>query len=148
MALGVGTVSDALATRPILFVSDGRVRATIVTRILAGTARDAVNTPTTTLRGGMVLGQITASKKLAQYNAGATDGSQNPVGILLDDVRVIDESGNNEDQTVRILVSGDIRASQLLIQGAAFVGHTNEAAARTALKAVGKCFIFDDELPA
>ncbi len=148
MPLGVGTRADALATRPILFVSDGRVRATIVTRILSGAARDAVNTPTTTLRAGMVLGQITASKKLVQYDAGASDGSQTIVGILLDDTRVVNENGEDQDQPVRVLMSGDVRASQLLIKGAAFVGHTNEAAARTALKAVGKCFLFDDEIAA
>jgi hypothetical protein len=148
MPLGVGTKADALATRPILFVSDGRVRATIVTRILSGAARDAVNTPTTTLRAGMVLGQVTASKKLVQYDAAATDGSQTIVGILLDDTRVVNENGEDIDQPVRVLMSGDVRASQLLIKGAAFVGHTNEAAARTALKAVGKCFLFDDEIAA
>jgi hypothetical protein len=96
----------------------------------------------------MVLGQITASKKLVQYDAGASDGSQTIVGILLDDTRVVNENGEDQDQPVRVLMSGDVRASQLLIKGAAFVGHTNEAAARTALKAVGKCFLFDDEIAA
>lgn len=145
MVMGIGTRVDALSTRPILFVSDGRVRATIVMRTLSGAARDAVNSPNSTLRGGMVLGKITAGGKLIQYDSAAADGSQTPYGILLDDTRVVDENGNNVDQQVRVLVSGDIRATQLLIKGAAFVGHANEAAARTALKAVGKCFIFDDE---
>lgn len=145
MPMGIMPQVDALTTRPFLFVSDGRVRVTIVPRVMVGTARDAGNTPNTTIRAGMVLGRITVGGKVQQYVAGNSDGSQNPYGVLMDDVRVVDDNGTNQDQTVRVAVSGDVKASQLLIQGAAFVGHTNEAAARTALKAAGKCFIFDDE---
>jgi hypothetical protein len=93
----------------------------------------------------MLLGKLTAGGKMMQYDALLADGTQTPYGVLMDDTRVVDANGSNVDQTVRVLVSGDLRASQLLIKGAAFVGHTNEAAARTALKAVGKCCIFDDE---
>lgn len=37
------------------------------------------------LAKGTILGRITASRKLAAYISGATDGSQNPVAVLLED---------------------------------------------------------------
>jgi hypothetical protein len=144
MPIGVQTQTDALATRPILFVSDGRVRATILPRSVSGAARDLGNTPQTTLRAGTILGRITATGLLVEYKTGPTDGSQNPYGILLDDLRVVDDNGSNQTQpNVRVLLSGDVKASQLLINGAALVGNAAETATRTALRS--KFFIFDDE---
>jgi hypothetical protein len=87
---------------------------------------------------------VTVGGRLIQYTSGASDGSQNPYGILLDDVRVVDDLGANLDQSnVRVLLSGDVKASQLLINGTALVGNAAETACRTALRA--KFFIFDDE---
>lgn len=49
---------------------------------LNSAAVDSGNTPTTVLRRGLVLGQITATLDYKQYDPTATDGSQFPVGIL------------------------------------------------------------------
>jgi hypothetical protein len=144
MPPGIQTQVDSLVTRNVLFVSEGRPRVTLVPRVLSGAARDAGNTPTTTLRGGLLLGKITASGKLKEFDPAATDGSQNVYGVLLDDVRVVDELQQNQDQPqARIAVSGDVKASTLLIKGSSLVGHASETATRTALRA--KFFIFDDE---
>jgi hypothetical protein len=92
----------------------------------------------------LLLGKITASGKLKEFDPAATDGSQNVYGVLLDDVRVVDELQQNQDQPqARIAVSGDVKASTLLIKGSSLVGHASETATRTALRA--KFFIFDDE---
>ena len=55
---------------------------------VASTALDAGNTleGTHILRAGLVVGKITASGKLAQYAAGASDGTETAVGVLLNDV--------------------------------------------------------------
>lgn len=144
MPPGILNQVDSLSTRNVLFVSEGRPRVTLLPRILSGAARDAANVPTTTLRGGLLLGRITASGKLKELDPAATDGSQNFYGVLLDDCRVVDELAQNLDQPgSRIAVSGDVKASALLVKGAALVGHANEAAIRTAMRA--KFFIFDDE---
>lgn len=49
---------------------------------LNSAAVDSGNTPTTVLRRGLVLGQITATLDYKQYDPTASDGSQFPVGIL------------------------------------------------------------------
>jgi len=144
MPMGIQPQVDSLQTRNVLFVSEGRPRVTLLPRTLSGAARDAVNTPTTTLRGGLLLGRITASGLLKEMTPGATDGSQTFYGILLDDTRVVDENNANQNQPgARIAVSGDVRASSLLVLGAALIGNANETTIRTAMRA--KFFIFDDE---
>jgi hypothetical protein len=145
MPAGIQPSLSSLEPRSILFTSDGRPRVTMLSRTLSGAARDAGNTPTTTLRGGTLLGKITASGKLKEYTPGASDGSQNFYGVLLDDVRVIDNTGANQDKPeTRVAVgAADVRASTLLIGGASLIGHASEAATRTAMRA--KFFIFDDE---
>ncbi len=58
--------------------------------ILAAAARDAGNTSlTATLREGLVLGKITASKKYAQYDDSASDGTQVADLILAEQVNLI-----------------------------------------------------------
>jgi hypothetical protein len=145
MPAGVQPRIDSLESRNVLFTSDGRPRVTMLSRVIAGTARDAGNTPTTTIRAGTLLGRITASGKLKEYQPGASDGSQNFYGVLLDDTRVVDSNGTNQDQPgARIAVAAsDVRAAQLLILGASLIGHANETATRTAMRA--KFFVFDDE---
>ncbi len=143
MQFGVQPQADALVTRPVLFVSEGRTRVSLVPRLLAGTARDAVNTPTTVLRGGNLLGKITSGGKLKELNPASSDGSQTFYGLLIDDVRVVDANGTNQDQQVRVATSGDVKASMLLVNGAALIGHASETTIRAAMRA--KFFIFDDE---
>lgn len=111
--------------------------------VLDSAAVDAGNTPTTTLRRGLLLGKVTASGKLKQYDADASDGTETVHSILDHDVSTL-ENGVATDQHVRVLVSAPVKASQLLIKGAAFIGHTNVAAATTTLKT--KFFAIDTEL--
>ena len=78
-------------------------------------ARDSGNTgKTTTLRPGLVMGKITSSGKYAQYNASASDGTETAVGILKDQVKVIDENANAVDAQAVLVIHGRVDESALI----------------------------------
>jgi hypothetical protein len=81
--------------------------------VLDSTTVDARNTPTTTLSRGLVLGQITASGKLKEYDPTATDGSDVAVGILYDNVPMLNAAGTAVDRVCRYLWFGPVKATQL-----------------------------------
>lgn len=70
---------------------------TDITVTIDSSARDSGATPTTKLRAGLVLGKITASGKYKEYDNAASDGSQTAVGILANDVLLIDAAGTAQD---------------------------------------------------
>jgi len=55
---------------------------TLLNGRIVSTAADAGNTVTTVLRQGLLLGKITTSGKLKEWNPTGTDGSQYIYGIL------------------------------------------------------------------
>ncbi len=115
--------------------------------VIDGTARDAANSPATVLRPGLVMGQVAATKKWKQYDPAATDGSQVPAGILPVELLAVDPlTGADTDRVAPIVVSAPIRAANLLVLGAAFVGHAAEFAVRAAFAKSG--FVFDDDVSA
>jgi hypothetical protein len=81
---------------------------------IASSARDSENTPDTTLRKGLVLGKITASGKFAQYDSGASDGTETAYGILADEVKVVDEDGSAADAFATVMVHGKVDESKLI----------------------------------
>lgn len=102
---------------------------------ILATAVDAGASPTWRLRPGLVLGKITSTGKLKQYDATATDGSQIAFGVLMQGLAMQDPySGSTRDKFLGVLVSGPL-------QGAALYGLDQKA--RGDLKAQG-C-IFDDD---
>lgn len=112
--------------------------------LLSGASRDNGNTPTTLLRAGLLLGQITSSGKLIQASPTATDGSQNIVGILPWDMSA-QLLATNEDRWMGVLTSGYVHAKSLLIGGNAsrgIAGDTYEAWVRTQL---APNFVLDDK---
>lgn len=112
--------------------------------VIDGSARDAANSPTTVLRAGLLLGKVTASGKLVQWDDAAVDGSQTVYGILPVELVMVDPiSGADTDRMCPVIVSAPVKVNNLLIKGAAFVGHGDETAARTELNA--KRFFLDDE---
>ncbi|WP_020475716.1 head decoration protein [Zavarzinella formosa] len=83
--------------------------------IIASTATDANNTPTTTLRRGLVMGQISATKKYKQYDPTATDGSQVARGFLMTSRNLYNSlSGTNGDRTAHLLIAGSVKVDQLI----------------------------------
>lgn len=89
--------------------------AVVIGAIINGTARDAGNTPTTVLRPGLLLGQITSSGELKEYNPAGTDGSEQVYGILLSGFRMQDLDANNVNRFVWVLVGGPVQASKLIL---------------------------------
>lgn len=81
---------------------------------IVSTAVDATGTPTTLLRRGLVLGKITSSGLHTNYDPTATDGSQEPVGILFETVNMLDpRAGAVRNKGGVILLSGLVKTGQL-----------------------------------
>lgn len=80
---------------------------------LASATVDSANTPTTQLRPGLVLGQITATGYYTQYDPTATDGSQIPIGILVENVNMLDPTGTATVKYGKALVSGFVKTASL-----------------------------------
>lgn len=82
--------------------------------IISGSATDAGNTPTTTLRGGLLLGKKTSDGKLYAWSASATDGTQNVYGILPFDVNLLDVNAAGQDRILGILIAGWLKNASIL----------------------------------
>lgn len=141
---GMGSL-ELSTPRELLWGGDNRsIQALWINSVISGVTRDAGNTPDTVLRGGLVLGKITASGKMKQWIPTATDGSENIGGILdVSNLKATDYNASDSDRWLRVLVRGPVVASQLLLQGAALVGHATEYMARRQMVQSG--FIFDDD---
>lgn len=99
-------------------------------------ALDPGNTPTTTLRMGLVMGRIASTGVWTNYNAANTDGSQIAQGILPISLRMADViTGNAVARFYAVMVSGGVKAANL-------IGLDNLA--RMDLRSR---FVFDDDLP-
>jgi hypothetical protein len=117
--------------------------------LVSGSAVDAGNTPTDILRPGMLLGRITATKKLIQWDPTAVDGSENIYGIMGHDLKV-NLNGTGTDRFYGpILVGGPIKASAIFRSNATygkpggFLTDPYENVARLQMR--GR-FWFDDEV--
>ena len=112
--------------------------------VISGAARDNGNVGfETVLRPGLLLGQITATKKVVQWDPVATDGSQRIFGIL-GYAQKMQRLGANADRHYGIMVSGFLKAGKLIVPGTAALGisgATNEFLIRAQLF---PRFILDD----
>lgn len=141
---GVGSELSTFETELFWGSDQARSGALWQSGIFSGTIRDDANTPTTHIRPGLLLGKITSTGKLEEWDADVSTGTQNLVGVLDSELRATDFQANNVDRTFRFLVArAPIKASALLIQGAAFVGHADEYLARRQLWSAN--FILDDD---
>ncbi len=80
------------------------------------TAVDAGNTPTTTLRAGLLAGIKTSDGNAYAYDPDGTDGTQNPVGVLFLHLNMLSlVTGAVEDkQGVLIIIRGNFKESELI----------------------------------
>ena len=111
--------------------------------VYSGAARDAGNTPTTVLRAGLIMGKVTSSGELEEWDADASDGTQDIWGVLPYELRAQDFEANNADRVAPVIVRAPLKAAGLLIQGSALVGHADEFLARKVLHDAG--YILDDD---
>lgn len=145
---GVGGVGAERATdeREILWGgSIGQMGLLAKSAQFSGASRDAGNTPTTILRPGLLMGRVTSGLEYEEWDADAADGTQDFAGVLdMNELRMQDFDATNQDRHYRLLVGrAPVRARQLLIEGAAFLGHAHEYLARRQMCAAG--FVFDDD---
>ncbi len=111
--------------------------------VYSGAIRDAGNTPTTIIRGGLIVAKLTSSGELEEWDADATDGTQNLYGVVPLELRAQDFDANNADRVAPVIVRAPLKVAGLLIEGSALDGHANEYAARRTLHAMG-CILDDD----
>lgn len=62
---------------------------------------------------GTVMGRISASGKFAPFASAAVDGTQHPIGVLIDSYAIIAA----DTQDVFICVAGDVAEEKLIFQG-------------------------------
>jgi hypothetical protein len=115
--------------------------------VVDGAARDAGNTGyTDTLRPGLVLGKVTATGKVKQFDPAATDGSEVPYGVLLIAQKTT-RLGSNQDRLIgQVLRGGCLKVKGLCLADSAtygLVGHAQEFAVRHAFY---NMFKFDDSV--
>lgn len=116
------------------------------TGFIAGTIRDAGNSPTTLLRPGLLLGKITASGKFAKFDPTAVDGTQFVAGVLLGDL-VPQYAGADQDQFVgSILRSGCVKGCDLLIPGQSSYGLSGQTYEYLVRSQMQHRFLIDDSL--
>ena len=109
--IGLGTTQSADPSE-IRFTDHGRESTVAI--VIDSTAEDADNTPTTTLRKGLVLGKVTATDKYKEYDSGASDGTETARVILDEEVSVLDEDGTAADTEALGAFRGDFVASALI----------------------------------
>lgn len=102
---------------------------------IVSTAVDSTNSPTTTLRAGLVMARVTASGLWKQYDPAATDGSQQARGVLVSQgLSMLNQTTHvAENKAGVIMIGGPLKAGQLI---------GLDSAARIHLSAR---FMFDDD---
>lgn len=127
------TTARETEERQILASSRGNVESMLMDMpvVIRSSAADAGNTPTTTLRAGLIMA-IGSDGKAFQYTANATDGTQNAVGILPESVSMLDLTATAVDKAARLFVNGPFRESELILL---------DDASRSALGSIGIKFV-------
>lgn len=82
---------------------------------ISSAALDPTNTPTTTLRPGLVMGVITATGLWTNYSPTATDGSQVAMGILGVGMPMLDPfTSTTQVKVWGMIVGGPVQAAKLI----------------------------------
>jgi hypothetical protein len=76
---------------------------------IKSTSTDSGNTPTTTLRAGLVMAKKDSDSMAYPYVGSANDGTQKVVGILEKHLSMLDRDGTAEDKFTRALVAGILK---------------------------------------
>jgi hypothetical protein len=141
---GVG--ADRSVTESVILWGADQARNGVLwqSAVISGAARDAGNSPTTVLRPGLILGKVTTTGELEEWDADATDGTENIWGVLDTEIRAQDFDATDADRVFRVIVGrAPLKAGSLLVQGTAMTSAADEFLARRQLVAAG-C-VFDDD---
>lgn len=116
-------ILNAFGREMLLITQSGTIKSS---------STDSGNTPTTTLRAGMVLAIKESDGLYYPYAANATDGTQNAVAVLPVQLNMLNQAGVAANKTGPLITRANLRVSEL-------VGSDVQA-----LKAlIGRGFIFD-----
>jgi hypothetical protein len=109
---GIGTTVETYesaptwARHPMLLWAPGQISSGLL---------DPTNTPTTTVRPGLVLGIISATGSWTNYSPTATDGSQVAMGVLGVGLPMLDPFTNTTQAKVwGVIVGGPVQAAKLI----------------------------------
>lgn len=117
-------------------------------RAIDGAARDAGNTATTTLlRAGLLMGQVTATKKLKEWDPVGTDGTETIWGVLMTDVNTQRLNSNADRFFGFIMVGGPIKIERLIVPGTAAVGISGNVLEHLILNQLAGRFVFSEHGP-
>ncbi len=106
------TASLETAERNIYWGSDPTKKVEQQTVTLAAATVDSTNTPTTLLRPGLILGKIAATGFFTHYSPTATDGSQQAIAILREEINMFDPGTSAvATRVVSAVISGPVKAS-------------------------------------
>lgn len=113
---------------------------------ISGAARDAGNTVSTLLRPGLLLGKVTASGLLKEWNPACADGTQNIFGVLGGTVHA-QQSGSDQQRYVGfVMVSGNLYSDRIIIPGNAAEGIVGDALEFLVLNQLRRRFLLDRHL--
>ena len=114
--------------------------------VIDGTARDAGNTNfTDVLRPGLLVGKITATGKVKQWNPAATDGSQKIVGVLMS-AQKMQLMGADQDRFIGyVLYGGCVKAKGIVIASSTSDGIVGNALEYVIRRQMAMAFRLDDD---
>lgn len=110
---GIGTALSAEDKQLWFFGRNQEVGLTDIKVEIGSTAVDSGNTPTTTLRAGLIMGIKTSDGLAYAYDPDATDGTQNAVGILPKYVNML-KDGTATQRVARLFTQGRFRYDELI----------------------------------
>lgn len=142
---GQGAISSTQEREILWGGTDNQIRVLRTMSTYSSTLVDAGNTPTTLIRAGNLVGPIGSdptTSEMAIWDPLAVDGTQFYAGVVPINIKMT-EDGTAADKVYHRIVSAPLRASRLLIKGAAFVGHAYEYLARQQMNLAG-CILDDD----
>lgn len=144
-AYGIPGIHAALQTVENQFWVDRYENQYWTSEVIVGSSRDTGNTSyTTILRPGLLLGRVTSTGKLKEWNPTGTDGSQRIYGVL-GYAQMMQRLGADHDRWLGyIMTGGFVRASRLLIPGTTTFGIASATTEHQIRNSMHPRFIFDD----
>ena len=148
MALGIGTTAVDIPNEIFWGGDPSRLEilrnANSIIDSSVAIGSPASGQPASLYPAGLLVGRDSTSGKIEPWGADHTDGTENLVGVLDRDYDTLDEFNSATDVSCSPVVSAPVKASSLLIDGAAMVGNAQESAARAQLHKMG--FRVDDDM--
>jgi len=117
----------------------------LMPRLIDSATTDAGHSARTTLlRGGLLLGEVTATKRLKAWSPTATDGTQRLFGVLPHTLDMLAD-GTAVHRQMHVVVRGNLKASGLIVPGEASAGLDGTEFELRARQQLAGRFVLDDQ---